>query len=151
VERRGAPRLLHLPSRFHQLFKSCARPSPALFPSFASTVPGNPCRYVSCDSPRTRESPLSVSLSLSFSFHAAHVANGAQQLPFYWREEERFPRPDNEIEAKPLPKLRDLDASNTPDDRASAFPIQAPAGYFRRDVSRAKCALVSGSIMVAYA
>lgn len=34
-----------------------------------SSVPGNPCRYVSCDSPRTRESSLHLSLSLLHLLH----------------------------------------------------------------------------------
>lgn len=56
-------------------------------PPFRSTVPENPCRYVSCDSPRTRGSSLSLSLALSFSFfrvrgEVASAVDTAVSQPF---------------------------------------------------------------------
>jgi len=89
---------------------------------------------------RAREDPLFLSFSFPFSLPSCREHVAATVLP-----ERRDPKPDNEIEARPLAGAsRNLYASNTPDDRAPAFSlsIQTPAGYFRSDVSRAECARV---------
>jgi len=94
---------------------------------------------------RAREDPLFLSFPFSLPSCREHVA--ATVLP-----ERRDPKPDNEIEARPLAGAsRNSYASNTPDDRAPAFSlsIQTPAGYFRSEMLAARNALVSDSIMIA--
>jgi len=91
-----------------------------------------------------REKILSISLSLSrfLPSPSAHAARGLRSS-YRFMGEERDPRPDNEIGEATSEALRNLDALNTPDDRAPpTFPIQTPTGYFRTDVRRAKCARV---------
>lgn len=125
--RGGAPRLLHLPSRFHQLFKSCASETPISQYRARESVSVRIMRLAAHASPLSLSFflpppfslPVSLSRSLflrpslSFSFPSCREHVAATVLP-----ERRDPRPDNEIDEAACRSKSNSDASNTPDDRA---------------------------------
>jgi len=145
AERGGAPRLFTSFEPFPaRLFESRAceipvrpeTPASSLSlslspPSASCNVLRNPCRYASCDSPHARilflalAPSLSLSLALSFPLRACREWRAAATV----LSGRRDPRADNEIEAKPLPKLR---ATRMPRTR----PMIARASFPYSDAGR---------------